>query len=120
MKGQALHEKQTKAFIEQNSDLIVIRRRPRISDGAGGHTWGAEAALPAQTARKVGQGRVGALTERTTEDGAVVVPTAVLVCMPGADIQRFDHFTLGDTDHEVVWVNTLPEWRITAEVVERA
>lgn len=120
MNNLALHIKQTQAFIDENSDDIVIIRRTKQDDGAGGYTWSAPVDLPPQRMRKVGQGRIGALTQRTTEDGRVLLPSAVLVALPDADVQRFDHFTLGDVDHEVLWVNTLPEWRLTAEVLEHA
>lgn len=114
----ALHIKQTEAFVAENPDVITFQRRPRTSTPSGGWKFGAPVALPPQTLRKVASGRVGATTERTTSDGKTVIPTATLVGIPATDVERYDLFTLDGVDHEVVWVNRRPEWRVSAEVVE--
>lgn len=114
----ALHLKQTEAFINERPIEVIMRRRAKVATTAGGHARGPEVPLPPVTVRKVAQGRIGALTERTTEDGRTVVPTAVVIAMPTADIKRGDHFTFNDIDHEILFVNDTPEWRLSAEVLE--
>ena len=120
MQTDALHIKATQAFINENPEAIVLTRRAKVEQPSGGFRYNAGAPLAAQTMRKVAIGRVGAVTERVTEDGRTVMPSAVLICMPDADIARGDLFTLDGVPHEVVFIGKRPKWRISAEVIEHA
>jgi len=115
----AEHVALTQMFIDQRPIDVVLQRSAKVSDGQGGWTKTPLTTLPPQRVRKVATARLADLTARTTEDGAVVVPTAYLVCMPDVDIQRYDTFELAGILHEVLYVTRLPEWRVQAEVVER-
>ena len=113
------HLAATRMFIDQRPENIVLSRVTQVLDGQGGWTKSSPTTLPPQTMRKVATARLADLTARTTEDGATVVPTAYLIAMPDADIQRYDIFELDGVMHEVLYIGRLPEWRIQAEVVER-
>jgi hypothetical protein len=114
-----LHLKQTDYFIRQRPVEITVERRRREPDGRGGFRYvEPPTSLPPQTVRKIGSFRVGSTVERTTADGAIVVPSNAVIAYPDADIQRHDKFTIDDVVHEVVFVQVLPEWRLQAEVYE--
>lgn len=120
MQTDALHIKATQAFINENPESIVITRRAKVVQPSGGFRYSAGAPLAAQTMRKVALNRISAAVERVTEDGRTVLPTAALVALPTADLQRGDLFTLDGVPHEVVHVSDRPKWRLQAEVIEHA
>lgn len=115
----AEHLAATQMFINERPISIVVKRVTRTSDGQGGFTKSTPTNLSAQTVRKVARARMADVDTRVTEDGSVVVPTAVLIGMPSLNIQRYDVCDIGGVPHEVVFVSRLPEWRTHAEVVER-
>lgn len=114
------HLAATQMFIDERPVDVAIERITKIVDGQGGWTKSPPTTLPPQRVRKVAQGRVSDTKQRMASDGALVIPTAVLIGMPDLDVQRYDKFSLYGVLHEVVWVTRLPEWRTSAEVVERA
>lgn len=117
MRTGPMHRKQTAAYINQNAIEVVLRRGKWEADGKGGTLKAPPLPLPSQVCRMVAIGLVRAVTERTTADGRVVVPSYVLVGMPEFDVEVGDIFTYDDRDYEVVNVSRLPEWRTQAEVV---
>ena len=114
----AEHLAATQMFIDERPIDVVFQRVSKVSDGQGGWTKSPSAPLPPQAMRKVATARLADLSARTTEDGAVVVPSAYLIGMPDVDVQRYDKCELYGVMHEVVYVTRLPEWRVQAEVVE--
>lgn len=115
----AEHLAATQMFIDERPIELALVRSTKVSDGEGGWTKTSPTTLSPQRVRKVAQGRIADTTQRMTSDGALVIPTAVLIAMPDFDVQRYDTFTLDGIPHEVLWVTRLPEWRVQAEVVER-
>jgi len=114
----AEHLAATRMFINERPVNVVFERIAKVSDGQGGWVKTPLATLPPQTVRKVATSRLADLSSRTTEDGAVVVPSAYLIGMPDLDVQRYDKVAIDGVPHEVVYVTRLPEWRVQAEVVE--
>lgn len=114
-----MHLRQTEAFIAENPSAITIKRRSKTETASGGWKWGSPVPLPSsQTMRKVGSNRVSVTIQRTTTDGKQVIPSAVLVGLPDADIQVGDLFDLDGKTYEVLTVdNDHPPWRMQAEVV---
>ena len=115
----AEHLAATQMFINERPVMISFVRTVKTSDGQGGWTKTTPTTLSPQRVRKVAQGRVSDTTQRVSSDGAVVIPTSVLIGMPDLDVQRYDTFLYNGVPHEVLWVTRLPEWRTSAEVVER-
>ena len=115
----AEHLAATQMFIDERPIMLAFLRTVKTSDGQGGWTKTNPTPVSPQRVRKVAQGRVSDLTQRVGIDGALVVPTAVLIGMPDLDVQRYDTFIFEGINHEVLWVTRLPEWRTSAEVVER-
>lgn len=114
-----LHRNVTAWFIRQRPSEITLKRRPKIDDGKGGFIWGPSADLPPQTMRKVASFRLSAVTERTSADGSIIIPTAALIGMGDADIRRYDRFFLDGKWHRVVsHPQQIPGWRTQSEIVE--
>ena len=107
----------TSYFINENPVTVTLSRRSKVSTGTGGWKYGAAANLEPFTARLVGSFRLRDSIVRTTEAGQEVIPTHTLIAMPGEDIARGDQFTIDDVLYEVVAFNTMPKWRINAEVL---
>lgn len=114
----AEHLAATQMFINERPVSVVFERVSKVPDGQGGWTKTPLASLAPQVVRKVATSRLADLSARTTEDGAVVVPSAYLIGMPDTDVQRYDKCDINGVPHEVVYVARLPEWRVQAEVVE--
>ncbi len=114
----AEHLAATQLFINERPIDVVFERVSKVSDGQGGWIKTPLSTLPAQTVRKVATSRLADISTRVSEDGAVVVPSAYLICMPDVDVQRYDKCVIDGIPHEVVFINRLPEWRVQAEVVE--
>lgn len=116
----AAHLDMTAAFIAENPSSITLSRRTKVSTGTGGWRWGTATSQPPIVARLVGQ-QNRFRDEITTDDGQVVVPSKVLIAMPGEDIRRGDQFAVvGEGLHEVVKLNDTPKWRINAQVYVHA
>jgi hypothetical protein len=96
-----------------DAESVVLMSREKISDGAGGHTW-SPAPRPSQDARLIPK-QPGA--ERLNSEGVLVIPEFVLVGLYGTVIERYDRFTLGGRNYEVVWVHENQEYQTKAEVV---
>ena len=94
----------TGAFVSADEVQLVLTRRTRVSDGAGGYTW-SDLSLAAQGMRLIPQQDTARETQ--TADGKMVKPTYVLLGRHTADMQRDDAFTwqgsrykLGDVEHK--------------------
>lgn len=82
--------KATEAVINLNPATIVLKRKARIPDGAGGWKDG-EIELPPQTVRLFISSLRGT-RETTSEGGQVAFQTLGLLARHDADIQRKDRF----------------------------
>ena len=116
MQGVAIEREQTRKFIAENPVNVVLTRRTKVADGAGG-SRDTTLALPAQRMRAIPQ-RSGVSVERRTVNGVTVTPDLVLQGEHNCDIQRGDWFTYNGIAMEVVWVTTLPYEKL-AEVTMR-
>jgi len=114
-----LHVAQTEFFIQQNPVDIEVTRVARIKDGKGGWKDDSPRTLPLQTVRKVGASFVTGSTNVTLPDGRILIPTAVVIAMPDADLLVKDKFAIDDKKFEVVKVDRDPPWRTQAQVVEQ-
>lgn len=119
--ASAAHLEQTQFFIDENPSSVVVRRRTRTSDGAGGFVLGELSAAPAltpQTMRLVGSTYRRDDAAETTADGRVVFPTHAIIAMPTADLKRWDVLFIGGRYYEVVSVSDHPEWRLQGRALE--
>lgn len=103
----------TKWFVEADVESVVLRRRTKVSDGAGGFVM-ASSALAPQPMRLI---PLGSPVERSTGDGKVVTANFALLGLYGADMARFDRFTLGGEEYEVVFLYENKEYETKGEVV---
>lgn len=112
----------TAKFIDQNPSDLLLRRRVRTADGAGGFTTAyVDVEGPVTVRRVLHGGRNG--VERVSESGHTVIPQWTLILMPDADVQLFDQFDFppySQAPHvcEIVWLSDSPPWRLQAEVYE--
>lgn len=93
----------TRQFIDEHPLEVVMGRRNRTPTSAGGWTLGSPVDQLKQTIRLI-SGRMYVDTVRTTAEGRQVHPTHTLVALFGANIEKFDVFSIGGDDFEVVWV----------------
>lgn len=115
----AVMRRNTTEFIAADDREIVLTRTPRLDNGTGGTKAGVPTPLPAQTMRLLPQD-ASSSTERRLPDGAVVVPTWVLLGEYTADMKRGDTFPLPDgTTGEVVYVHEKRAYEVKGEVVAR-
>jgi len=112
------HLAQTAAFIAENPATITLTRETKGSDGQGGTATTGTTAIAAQTMRKVGSSRLRDVSDITTPDGRRVIPTAMLIGMPDANIQLWDTFTLGGEDWLVIGKNLDPPWRVECAITQ--
>lgn len=119
------HRTLTEAFIQENPIDVVFRRRSRVQTNEGGWSLGPEVNQPAQTARLVQSGRVGAAGTRHTPDGRLRDATATLLLLPGANVEIGDLVEIppqaaGDPglvgDWEVVDIGG--RWAMNVEIVK--
>ena len=109
----------TKKFIDEDPRAVVLMRAPRLPTGTGGARRGAAVAQPVQTMRLIPQAETTS-TERRLPDGAVVVPTWVLLAEHTGNMLRGDELSLPDGGvGEVVYVHEKKLYHIKGEVVAR-
>lgn len=111
-----MHLRQTDAFVATNPVSVRFIRKERLDDGAGGFTLGPPRTLLTQKMRMIPVSEVS----RTTADGQQVLVVNALVGTPPIDVQEGDTFVLDGTPFQVVSVNQIPEWRVSAEIVEES
>lgn len=98
-----VQQRLTDAFIGADYRDVVILRRPRSSDGAGGTLVGEPVSLYPQRFRLLPQ-EDGA-TARTTADGESATPEFMLMGPVSSDLQRFDEFVLDGRRFQVVYID---------------
>lgn len=117
----SLGEVVTRQFIDENPIEVVFTRRTKTPTASGGYTWTNPQQIQPQRVRKVIPDRQAATQgiRRVTEDGTVIVPSALLIGMIDLDVQRFDLATIDGKIHEVVFVTRRPIFqRTVVEVVQ--
>lgn len=108
-----LQRKLTNSFISADEEQIVLTRRTKVSDGAGGHTFTDEP-LPAQGLRLIPQQDTD--REVQTADGKMVKPRYVLLGRHTADMQRDDTFAWQDSQYKLGDVED-KQYEIKGEVI---
>jgi hypothetical protein len=110
-----IHTQSTQAFIEADKLPVVIRRRERVSLSSGGYSWSEPTELPSQDARLIpSQDKE---KELETDEGKSAHPDYVLLMMPGADIQRWDRFSLGAFEFLVLSEPHGPAYEVKVDVM---
>jgi hypothetical protein len=113
----ASHVRVTKDFIDGNPSTVTFKRRPRVSDGAGGWTWGDWFDSGTYVVRIVGLGTQEAGEVFTSPDGTVVNVAQMLIAMPDMDIRANDQFVHEGKLKEVLITDMLPPWRLQGKVM---
>ena len=104
----------TDAFIAADATELELSRRPRTPDGAGGYATGSPTAVAIQTFRLIPS--VDGAQERTLADGRAVNPGYMLMGSAGADLLRFDEFTIAGRRYQVVFINENQQYEVKGEV----
>jgi hypothetical protein len=116
MQGHLVLIQQTAEFIRDSPTTVILTRRVKANDGAGGSTY-TDAPVPAQDVRIV-RNDESAAVERENTAGSVVRPEWSMIAMPDADVVRGDVFTYQGLNVEVVWINDLG-YELMADVAMR-
>jgi hypothetical protein len=109
-----LQEGLTRAFILADAEDLVLRRRTKVSDGAGGFTF-TYTSLAEQTFRLLPQS--DQVLEIEDSNGRMAVPEFVLLGEAESDIARYDRFTWRGMEWEIVQVHTKPDYQRKGDVV---
>jgi hypothetical protein len=102
------------AFIAADARDVILLRRTRTDDGAGGIVVGEPVPVPAQRLRLLPQ-EDGA-TERTTAEGESATPQYMLMGPADADMERYDEFELDGIRYEVVYIDDR-KYELKGEVI---
>ncbi len=116
MQGTDVMRQQTQQFIKDNPTDLVITRRVRVSDGAGGFTTTPTDLSPQEV--RIVQQPANESIERRNSDGEVVRPVLKVLGRHDADFQMDDTFTWNGMRCEIVWVTVFPYEKV-AEVAAR-
>lgn len=117
MEGTAVLKEQTEQFIGENPTDIVLTRRTKSPDGAGGSVLGPPTPLLTQRVRLV-ETVSSAAIERRTSAGEVIRPDYKMLMEWDADVLVGDTLTYNGLRMEVVWVVLMP-YEKTAELTVR-
>lgn len=109
-----IQRKLTMAFVNADPETIVLTRREKVEDGAGGFTL-QDSPPEQQTVRMVPQS--DKVPVSSTLDGERKRPEFIIVAMPLADIRRYDTFDFRGTTYQVSHVHDCPEYEFKADVV---
>jgi len=112
-----LHIDQTQAFINQNPTTVMCLRQERTDTGTGGYVLGAWVPQGDRQVRVVGQ---GVTHPRVTPDGRTVVPVASAIVMPEEDWLVGDRLESLGINYEIVFIDSLPPWRMRMELISYA
>lgn len=104
----------TKAFIAAAPSDIILLRRTRTPDGAGGTEVGSPVPVETQRMRLLPQ-EDGA-TARTTADGESATPEYMLMAEHDCDMARFDEFTMDGRRYQVVYIDDR-HYEVKGEVI---
>lgn len=102
------------AFIEADVRTVILQRRTRTDDGAGGTLVGEPVPVFPQQMRLIPQ-EDGA-TARTTAEGETATPEFMLMGMPDVDMARFDEFVLDGTRYQIVYIDDR-KYEVKGEVI---
>lgn len=114
----AVLRKQTLHFIRSNPDDIAFNRgADKVSDGAGGWTWGpGGATLEPQQMRLI---PVGGRVQSRNVNGEEVTPAYVLIAAHDADVDMDDTFDHNGRMYEVIFIREDRRYETWLEVVYR-
>lgn len=111
----ATQRRLTQWFILADNISVVLQRRSRTADGAGGILVGAAVPQAPQTFRIIPQ-EDGA-TARTTSEGETATPEFMLMGTWDCNMARFDEFTLpGNRRFQIVYIDDR-QYEIKGEAV---
>ena len=105
----------TRAFILADAEDLVLIRRTRSSDGAGGFTYSTGAELATQTARLIPQN--DKTLEVQSSDGRSANPQWIIMMEPGSDIQRYDQFEWKNETWEIAELHKKPDYEVKGDVI---
>lgn len=114
--AEAVHAKNTAAFIDENPTSIVFTERKRVKTTAGGYRWEDQDDLLAVTGRMVFSSNKGDNVQRTLPDGEIVTVSATLILPPGSVAGVGWTFEYEDRKWRVAQVARTPAWRVSCEV----
>lgn len=112
MQGVATLKKQTRWFINQNPTSVVLNRKTKVDDGAGGSTYTTKPLDP-QTVRLIESNPVNVTTRNVS--GSMDLPQRFIVATADADVIEGDTFTDQGNKYRVGYVLRRP-YELTAEV----
>jgi hypothetical protein len=117
-----IHSSQIDAFISFNPTEILVKRRKRTSDGAGGWVLSDLSSPDTKTygpitGRRISSYRLRAMSTVVTADGRTVVPEFAFIFVPNSNVKLFDIFVVNGEHYEVVSLSDAPSWRLSAEAV---
>lgn len=107
----------TAAFIAADPVVLGMRRTTKIPDGAGGFVQLSldEAPLIEVIGRMIPQS--DKVLEVQSNDGRWARIEYVLMCMPEADIARYDIFSYKGREWQILQLHLAPEYELKADVV---
>lgn len=106
----------TRAFIAADAEDVVLMRRERVPDGAGGYLKNPPSALTPQRCRVI-PSTSSRQVERTTLDGKVVVPSAILLGEDDLNVAIGDRFIGWGAEWEVVHVHERQAYQRKADLI---
>jgi len=107
----------TEAFILADAVELLLLRRTRSDDGAGGFTLTDPQPLPGvQTFRLLP--RSDKVPEVSTSDGRRASVEYTLLALPDADMQRYDLFDWNNIRWEIAQVHMKPDYERKGDVVQ--
>lgn len=117
-----VHPSQIEMFISFNATDVIVRRRKRTSDGAGGWVLSDLSHADTKTygpitGRRIGSHRLSATNTVVTADGRTVVPEFTFIFVPDSNVKTFDILIVDGRHYEVVSISDAPSWRLSAEAV---
>jgi hypothetical protein len=105
-------------MLRRDSELIILNREEKISDGGAGYIYGPPATLEAARFKMVTP--TTQLPERRSLDGQAIVPEFLLVGRWDADVRRGDWFFIDGIKYEVIFIHEPRNgYEVTAEVAYR-
>lgn len=105
----------TQAFILADAEDIVLLRRTRSPDGAGGFVFDDEIQIAEQTARLIPQ--QDKTLEVTGSDGRRATPDWVIMMAPDADLERYDRFDWNGKTWEIAQIRAKPDYERKGDVI---
>lgn len=103
----------SQAFIDADAVTVILERRTRVPDSAGGFTSTPVPQFP-QRFRMIPQ-EDGA-TARVTAEGETATPEFMLMGPWDANMQRFDEFSLYGTRYQIAYIDDR-HYELKGEVV---